>query len=456
MSPHHCLVLLLACFLATSAAVAQSTASRPFLIKVIDDATQRGVPLVELETVHGMRWITDNAGFVSINEADLEGKTVFFHIKSHGYSYPEDGFGYSGKRLDVVRGQSAIIKIKRTNLAERLYRITGAGRYLPQPLTGEDPLFPPGDLPGGVVGSDSVYNAIYQGKLFWVWGDTNRHRYPLGNFHASAAWSDLTDQGGMSPDRGVRLRYITGDDGFVKGVARMPGDGPTWLSALVTLPDRDGTERLCASYVKVRGFLDVYERGLCVFDPAKEAFEQLHVFPDLDGRFPDGHATVWQGRVYFGQATPTLAVDATFEAWADPIQYADIKPEVAFVDAADGKAVKAHHGHFTWNPYRKRWVSIFTKNGGPFGPLSDVYYAEAQSLEGPWKNAVKIITHDNYTFYNPAQHPWFAQDDEPVLYLEGTFSKMFSKTQVGVPRYDYNQIMYRLDLEHPALDIFDE
>ena len=37
------------------------------------------------------------------------------------------------------------------------------------------------------------------------------------------------------------------------------------------------------------------------------------------------------------------------------------------------------------------------------------------------------------------------------LYFEGTYTKMFSGTSQGTPRYDYNQIMYRLDLADPRL-----
>ncbi|MEZ6059256.1 MAG: hypothetical protein R3C19_02730 [Planctomycetaceae bacterium] len=52
---------------------------------------------------------------------------VFFHVASHGYEFPADGFGYHGTRVKTVPGGSATLKIKRTNVAERLYRVTGAG-----------------------------------------------------------------------------------------------------------------------------------------------------------------------------------------------------------------------------------------------------------------------------------------------------------------------------------------
>ena len=431
-------------------AIAQD--SSLFVITVIDGQTKRGVPLVELSTVHGLHYVTDNAGMIAVDDRDLFGQTVFFHVKSHGYHYPKDGFGYAGVRFEVAPGRAETIEVARDNLAERLYRVTGAGQYIHHQRTGRaSPVAAP-LLAAEVTGCDSVQNALYNGRLFWIWGDTNRFRYPLGNFHATAATSVLPQKGGLSPEIGVDFDYFTKDDGFVKGIAPMPGEGPTWLSALVTLPDADGVERLCASYVKVRGFLDVYEHGLCVFHPEKEVFERVHVFPTLDDPFPDGHASVHDGWVYFGQGFPNLRVAARYEAWLDPEAYEAVKADVNFFEASSGRPVKAHHGHFAWNAFRRAWISVFTETGGAFGPLSDIYYAEASKPEGPWRRAVKIITHDGYTFYNPAQHPWFSGAGDPYLYLEGTFTKLFSKTQVGVPRYDYNQIMYRLDLNAPDLE----
>ncbi len=47
--------------------------------------------------------------------------------------------------------------------------------------------------------------------------------------------------------------------------------------------------------------------------------------------------------------------------------------------------------------------------------------------------------------------PFFDQEGGRLIYFEGTFTKTFSRTKVGVPRYDYNTIMYRLDLADKRL-----
>lgn len=81
--------------------------------------------------------------------------------------------------------------------------------------------------------------------------------------------------------------------------------------------------------------------------------------------------------------------------------------------------------------------------GDDFGTI---YYAESPELTGPWNFATKIAVHPEYSFYNPVIHPFFAQEDGRFIYFEATYSRMFSKAPIATPRYDYNQIMYRLDL----------
>ena len=91
------------------------------------------------------------------------------------------------------------------------------------------------------------------------------------------------------------------------------------------------------------------------------------------------------------------------------------------------------------------------RGGGP-SFLGEVYYAEAPELTGPWLRAKKIVTHYKYSFYNPVQHPFIDQAGGRVIYFEGTYAETFSGNPVATPRYDYNQIMYRLDLSDPRLN----
>jgi len=479
---------------------------RYFEITVVDGQTGRGVPLVELRTVNDVRYFTDSNGVVAFHEPGLMGRTVFFHVRSHGYEFPEDGFGFRGKALRVAPGGSARLEIKRVNIAERLYRVTGGGIYRDTVLLGrkaptERPL-----LNAQVLGSDSVLSAVFQGKIYWFWGDTNRPGYPLGNFHVPGAASLLPEDGGLDPDVGVDLNYFRDENGFAKETARMPGKGPTWLSALVSLRDRTGRERLLASYAKVRGSLEVYQRGLVEFDPTAERFEKVAEF-DMDAPlYPSGHplrhSVDGVECVYFADPFPLVRVRADpeelkhpdrYEAftclkpgsrWDDPqldraedgtlrfgwkkntpplgqkeearlVKAGHLAAEEAWLDLRDrrtGKPVVAHRGSVCWNDYRKRFVMIAVEQGGT-SALGEVWYAEADAPEGPWTLATKIVTHESYSFYNPKQHPMFDRDGGRVIYFEGTYTATFSGNPNRTPRYDYNQIMYRLDLSDPRLGL---
>ena len=109
-----------------------------------------------------------------------------------------------------------------------------------------------------MFGSDSVVTAVYQGKLHWFWGDTNRPSYPLGNFHEPFATSLLPHVGGLDPELGVMLNYAVGKNGFAIEAAIMAGNGPTWIDGLVVLQDETRQSRLLAQYVKIKAPLPVY------------------------------------------------------------------------------------------------------------------------------------------------------------------------------------------------------
>ncbi|MFO1096126.1 MAG: hypothetical protein U0992_22895, partial [Planctomycetaceae bacterium] len=212
-------------------------ASEYFAIRVVDEATGRGVPLVELSTTGNAQYVTDSAGLVAFNEPGQMNQRVFFTVKSHGYECPADGFGFHGRALDVTPGGSGEIPIKRINIAERLYRVTGGGIYRDSVLLDRPtPLAAP-VLNAGVVGCDSVVNAVFNGRIHWFWGDTSLPKYPLGIFNVPGATSELPDKGGLDPADGVNLRYVVDDKGQARGTCQMPGDGPTWIGGLTVLND---------------------------------------------------------------------------------------------------------------------------------------------------------------------------------------------------------------------------
>ena len=71
------LLLLLVTCLTAHANVQSAERSDIFKIRVEDDETGRGVPLVELKTVTNQRYVTDSAGLIAIREPELFGQTAF-------------------------------------------------------------------------------------------------------------------------------------------------------------------------------------------------------------------------------------------------------------------------------------------------------------------------------------------------------------------------------------------
>src|SRR5690349_13935620 len=103
---------MLATFLLGLALAAAERPREYFVITVVDDQTGRGVPLVELRTVNGIRLYTDSAGVAAFREPGLMDRDVFFAVRSHGYEFPKDGFGNRGKTLHTTPGTTARLTIQ--------------------------------------------------------------------------------------------------------------------------------------------------------------------------------------------------------------------------------------------------------------------------------------------------------------------------------------------------------
>ncbi len=458
-----CLLLLCGGSLTAAAPVPPVvTNAAPFCrIEVIEKGTGWPVPLVELRTTHHIRLVSDNAGIIVIDNPELMDREVFFHVEGHGYDVPLDGFGIRGVRLVPRRGDTLRVEVSRTIIARRLGRLTGAGLFAHSQKVGHETAWPE----SGVVGCDSVQTAVYRGRHFWLWGDTTLFHYPLGIFDSSAATTAQQPVTSLQPPLKVEFELFRNPQGRPRGVAKMPGSGPTWLSAMVTLPDKDGNPRLVASYAKIKPPLDAYEKGLCVWDDESQNFQRLNVIwtkPDDASKattfppMPDGHPALWadeNGRewVLFGNPLPALRCPATFEAWQDSAQWESLEPQKTLTSATDGSEVRPHTGSIAWSPWRKRWVAVFMQWFGKPSAFGELWYAEADNPTGPWGPAINILSHNNYTFYNPRIHPEFTPDDSPVLLFEGTYTQQFADRPQPTPRYDYNQILYRLDLNDERL-----
>ncbi len=484
-----------------------------FGIEVLDQDTGRGVPMVELETTSGVRYDTDSNGLIAFYEPGLMDRKVWFAVSAHGYEFAPDGFGLRGAALQTRPGVVAQLKVKRLNIAERLYRVTGQGIYRDTVLLGRKAPIAEPFLNAEVTGQDSVMNALYRGKLYWFYGDTTRVAYGLGNFAMSGATTELP--GKLDPSVGFDLHYFTGKDGFARPMASMAGEGVVWLSGLVVLPGPTRQERMLAWFQRRRGLGAVLENGFVAYNDREEKFENLKEAPLEPTLFPIGCAFQPErqdgpGYIYFTAPYPAVRVKADWGSYLDLGSYEAytclspqtryenaeaaklerdaggrlvwgwkkntpaLKPQqqeelvsagkmkreespFRLCDADSGKPILINSCSVYWNEFRRRYVLIACQVFGAT-MLGEIWYSEAGRPEGPWGPARKIITHANkkndaHDFYNPTQHRFFDQAGGRVIYLEGSYVNTFSGNHHPTPYYEYNQIMYRLDLSDPRLKL---
>lgn len=481
-------------------------------IRVVDQETGRGVPLVELETVNNLVFVTDNAGRIALHEPGLMGRPVFFTVKSHGYEFPKDGFGFHGTRVTPKPGEPAILKIRRIQPAERLCRLTGEGLYRDTVLLGHKaPLADPLN-PGLVAGQDSVQTVVFRDQVLWLWGDTLRMDYPLGIFRMAGATTPIPDSKnhGLNPEGGIAYRYFTDAKGFARNMMPLPErpEGVIWINAPCVVKDDRKTDTLVAHYSRRKGLGDELEHGIAIYDPEKAVFTVAKELPlGETWRHPAGHpiSTSRDGENWFlfGSPNPNVRVRATLKDLLNPESYdaytcaaskpndknpapmngpdgspiwrwqkelpptdsaAEIKwikngqmrPEHARFSPADASIpadrIQMHNGTVRWNKYRGKWVLIGCQVMGKPSFLGEVWYSEAEEPTGPFTRAVRVATHDKQTLYNVNHHAFFDREGGKVIHFEGTYTNEFSGNPWKTPRYNYNQVLFRLDLGEKALE----
>lgn len=434
---------------AQTVSAASDTITVPFhRITVVDSGTGRGIPAAELRTTDARMFITDSAGVVAFMEPDLMNKDVFFHLESFGYDFPPNGFGQRGTSIRATPGGSSTIKMNRINVAQRLYRITGSGIYRDSILLGDKVPATQDEARTPITGVDSVQSAIYNGKMYWFWGDTSITRNPLGNFRTTGATSELPGKGGLDPDQGVSLTFFRTDKGEVRPMFE-DKHSPIWVGGPRVLRDKKGKEHLFINYDKVNGHMGSEERGLAEFDDNAGRFQFSVIYPKDAPIVPNGAPlpVTQKGSDYYYYAEPWPIVRS--RATIDGIK--DLASMEAFTCLKEGKRTIAapedldrdRDGNLRWgwkkntspvregdvgkfrllgflkgyeiptdlrdtnttmtlvpqsgsvyyNDYRKRWISIRSLTFNPASFLGEVAYFEADTPLGPWVYGQKIVTH---------------------------------------------------------------
>jgi hypothetical protein len=493
------LLLFLSMLLPSGGNMAYSQENKKyFIIRVVDQSTGRGVPMVELRTQSERLYITDSNGIIAFDDEDLMGQPVTFKLFSHGY----EGSSEDGLVLNVKKGESTTIPIIRMNIAERLYRVTGQDIYgesrkagIPFPIRHQA-------LNGKVMGQDTFIEAFYNGRLYWFWGDTF---VPAGfNGGASGAISELPQKGGLDPDKGIDLTYFVNTDGQSKAMCAVPGPGLKWIDWLVVLKDKNMKEQLYAKYSVAQTLDKAYERGIAKFNDSLEAFEPVvRIEKWLDKVHSSGHPQrILQGNdeyIYIFDRYGIERVRADVNDLINPESYehftcfekgsmytnssekierdennnviyswkkateamapskqnrlvsdGKLSPEECWfrpVDIVTGKEVSLVISSVFWNSFRKKWIMLAQEYFG------GVWFLEADTPTGPWLYARKVAEHRNYDFYNVGQHPLFDKENGRLIYFEGTYTLGFSGAKTPTPLYNYNQVMYRLALDDSRLSL---
>ena len=176
----------------------------------------------------------------------------------------------------------------------------------------------------------------------------------------------------------------------------------------------------------------ILHTSLALFNDALEIFQPWVEYPCRTAHY-SSHPFLHDDYLYL---QPWLRVPNNWAAIQDVSEWQD--REVQWPPNA------TRPSGVVWNEYRQRWILLLERSG-------DVYYAEAVSPEGPYGNAVRIIHHNEYNFYNVATHTFFNQEGDRVIYLEGTYTDSFTAAPEKTPRYNYNQVMYRLRIDDPRL-----
>jgi hypothetical protein len=323
--------------------------------------------------------------------------------------------------------------------------------------------------------------------------------------------SGATSPPGFDPALGVPLDYFVGENGFARPMwPAVPGQSAAlvWSDGFLAVPDHTGRERLLAHYSQRASLVRQLGHGLSIFNDETQLFDELRKLPDDESwRFPKGHPVrgrdALDGYVLFHAEAeahapfPAVRARATLEALSDPAGYeaftclragtreverdasgavvwawkrdaapltqqseaqllrdGQLRAEEAHYqvrDAESGKPIELHAGSVRWNAYRRKWIMIVGQRGGT-SMLGEIWFSEAAEPTGPWRTARKIVTHQRQSFYNPVQHDFLDQEGGRLIYFEGTYTNEFSGP-VATPRYQYNQIMYRLDLSDPRLGV---
>ena len=494
------------CLLFSTGFPAAASSLPSFVFQFVDIETGRGIPLVELELENGLKLVSDNDGHVTIVSPDLFGQKVRFRIEGHGYTtQTRDFWGHESVTCHIEPGQNRRIELKNLFPAHRLYRVTGAGRFNHTLIAGKKPTFPPGaGIFAQVIGQDSIIAVPWLDRLWFFYGDT------LGlngyNFSASCATIPMPDSGVYDPEVGIPLEYLCEQNGFARRMIETGKKGFTWIEYVLPVQHRQ-RPLLLAKYVQHATLERVEEAGFAILAPNSESFKVVKRWPGTIGhKCTHPHPAKLSGRPGYLLFPWEFCAEPLEEILAEdrhmvhtcliPASSAekpgsfvefqgqklqverDKKGQVVYdwkkggvavvgdlrrqlvarkllqpsetsfapILLDNGQHISAFNGAIAYNHHKKCWISICQG----YNP-GEIIYSESDRPTGPWAFARKIAAFSGYNLYNPIIHPWFAKNNDRTIFFEGTYTNFFSSSPDKTPEADYNQVMFKLDLNRPEL-----
>ena len=486
-------------------------------IQVLDSVTGRGVPLVQVRA-GGQAFFTDSNGYVALDEASLTNQTVAFNFASYGYSSMTQTLSTnlgSTSQVQIVRNNRAE-RLYRATGADIYADSVQLGQSVPINHPTSNANIHGQDSVQAVVYNNEV-RWFWGDTLYENGGGIGGNYFTSGAVSQLPGQGGLEPSQGINytyfedaqgQSRPMFPQYqSTGKPVWVDGLFTVDDNqgNEKLLAHFVNV------ESLFPEYV-------LLEQGLAVFsDPAGRFIKSQdygvapqQVWGTGPPIVPSGHSfrhsTGGEDYIYFGENYPNIRVKENWNAVNDITQWEaytplqantrydsanppleldnDGKPiygwktntdplgteifeemvsnghlarddaPVGLVDFETGAQVKLHRSSVNWNAYRNKWVMIGNESAGSGSFLGEVWYAEAPTPEGPWKNAIKIVTHGDptgelggsYSFYNPTQLPFFDEQEGRYIHFHGTYSTNFFDSASPTPGYEYNQLAYRLDL----------
>jgi hypothetical protein len=264
-----------------------------------------------------------------------------------------------------------------------------------------------------------------------------------------------------------------------------------WIEGLFTVRDEQGRERLLATYTRQPGLDPPSERGVAVFDDVTKQFRVLAQMPLIGGHIPSHPFRVTaQGKDYW-YLIPHERVPNEWKAITNPMSYESYtclesgarfdkakprlerrgtgelvygwKPNTDWIGADEERELiarglmKKRKLSFPFSmripalrPARRRAPLLGTltgRNGSCWGRRRVRFTTQRRTIQLGRGGLPRRLSVTRFV-----QHPFFDQEGGRVIYLEGTYTSSFSDAKQDTPRYNYNQIMYRVRLDDPRLE----